>query len=100
MERIIAADEQEISDQTADQLTEDSAPRATVEELKINAAYQEIQVNLALMAQHHCVPYDHPIGASYLADAIRRKTDRMKGVLSGNVAIPDSCDRTKWTRMN
>jgi len=95
MEHIIAANEQDISEQTANEITEDSAPRATVEELKINADYQAIHANLALMAQHHCAPYGHPIGASYLVDAVRCKTDRMKGILSGSSAIPDSCDRTK-----
>jgi hypothetical protein len=90
--------EKDISAETADEVTEDSAPRAAVEEMKINAAYQKAQANIALMAQHHCTPHSHPVEDADLVNAITCKTDRLNNLLALNTATPGSCDRAKWTR--
>lgn len=95
----IEINEKSLSSQFVDEMLENSAPRATVEEGKINAAYQEISINLALMNAHRCAAYPHTISqTAYLTNALACQTDTLKSGLSSGSSAPDSCDRAKWSR--
>jgi hypothetical protein len=91
----IEESEKESSELQNELLLEDSAPRATVEQLKINGEYQLIGANLSLMGQYRCTPFSRAIiGIAYVAPAMQCRADRLKGATGTR---PESCDRTKWT---
>jgi hypothetical protein len=100
LKNLVDEDQKEISAQTVDELTENSAPRATVQEAKINVGLLEIQANLLLMNQHRCAPYDAPISTTeYLGAASRCETERLQNFTAGQTTTPDSCKRENWSRL-
>src|SRR6266481_3422359 len=76
----ILDDEKSLSSYTGDLLAEDSAARAGYEAGELNAAYQNIQVNLTVMIMNHCAAYPHAIVATaFLTVVLACKTDLIKG---------------------
>jgi len=98
LEYVIDGAEKDASAAEADEIGEDSAIRATVDQGKITTAYLEIQANLILMEQHHCAPLDHPVMGDYLLAATDCHTDMLKSAISGSSDLPPSCDQSKWKR--
>lgn len=99
LEGAVDAGQKEMSFQKASELTENSAPRASVNEAKIEAAFLGVQANLTLMDQHHCQPYSHPItDSAYLSNALSCQTDFNKSFVAAAGTTPPSCDRKQWAR--
>jgi len=73
---------------------DNSAPRATLDELRINNNLARIQINLELMKASGCALPKDPIRQSdYMSNAL----DCSLAELKGNSKAPE-CDLTKWVR--
>lgn len=76
----------------ADGIADDSAPRETSRQLKMNNEYFKIMINLQLMESNNCKPINHTLNyTKYLKDAIECATQK----LMGNYDSPE-CDINSW----
>lgn len=77
---------------SAEGLVENSAPRQTNRELRINNQLQLININLSLMAQNKCAARKAPVNPMvYLSEALDCATAQLKGEQDS-----PACDMTKW----
>ena len=85
--------EQNIASEFAEGIGDNSAPRATNRELRVNTYWTQIHVNLVQAQSNRCPPITRVIsGSHYLSAALTCATDRMR---SGGTT-PDSCKRSNW----
>lgn len=71
---------------------DDSAPRATLRQLRINNAWLSIRMNYELGRQYKCAPRRSVFATTrYIADAMGCATARLRG----NYRAPE-CDQSKW----
>lgn len=76
---------------------DDSAPRATMHEIRMNNQLQLIGINTRLLIQQHCATSTEPtllnVYASSALDCALALQNR-----SGSSGVPPECDRSKWER--
>lgn len=100
----IDAAQAQTSNLAADEIGDDSAPRATQRSARASALMLEVSNNLTLMAAHRCAPYPHTIdleayetGALQCGAAIRKDVEaHVPGGLSSEAKA--ACDRNAWKR--
>jgi hypothetical protein len=84
--------EKVMAGRSADELTDDSAPRATMRAAQDTADLTRAQLIITLMQANHCALPDHAASdVTYLVPAMTCKTDQMKGTAS-----PPSCKIENW----
>jgi hypothetical protein len=82
---------------SVDDLTDNSAPRATVSNIKINSELLLISMNLQLARDNGCPARKDPIRTNaYLGSAMKCKTDRLAASLKGDKSSPAICDTDSW----
>ena len=93
----------EIAVRRAEGVGDDSAPRATLHELRINNQLLLLSINVQLRREHGCPPDDRPVSTvRYLKNALTCRTDRLSVQLGKEVAVdadsgvPLSCDTASW----
>jgi hypothetical protein len=87
----------------AEGVTDNSAPRSTLRELKINNQLQIISMNLGLRRDNGCPPLTEPVvTARYLLSAMKCQVDITKMTAGQNVekmpnsSLPATCDTSRW----
>ncbi len=76
----------------AEGMAEDSAPRETNRQLKINNEYFKIMIQLQLMEMNNCKPIRNSLNSNkYFFDALKCVTEKLKG----NNNSP-ACDVDNW----
>lgn len=84
-----------MASRSADGLTDDSAPRATMRAAQDTADLTRAQLIVTLMQANHCTLPNHAASEmTYLLPAMTCKTDEMKGTAS-----PPSCKMQDWQPM-
>lgn len=92
------ASEKELSDIYADGVADNSAPRATLREMRKANELTRANMVLTFMVQNHCpLPKSPPSDVTYMSSATQCRLDMMKGV--GGTAVPESCKRETWKSM-
>lgn len=82
----------------AEDVGDNSAPRAQVRASRQVAEYARIQANIALMGAQRCAPYPHAIDPlRYLSDALNCSS-ALANAPRGS-ALPDECKRGTWKPM-
>lgn len=80
-----------IADEEMSDIGDDSAPRATLRQLKINNAYSQGAQILTIMANRKCPLPENPMTpAYYFNDALTCATQRLTDVKA------PACDYSKW----
>jgi hypothetical protein len=103
---MIEAGEKELAKIDAEDIGDNSAPRASVRANKKVYVATMISNNLGLMREHHCAPYPRALSdAAYMLPAMTCRTamvkleTRIAGDATTKVELPDECDESKWTRL-
>lgn len=95
----VTASEKAMAAEDADGVADNSAPRATMRELRINKELQLVAINLGLMARHGCAPRPYPVSTqAYMLPALECANAVMRRRLASDSSIPLECDRTRWRR--
>lgn len=85
--------EQNMSSRFVDGIADNSAPRATMREMREANDLMSAQITLQFMRDSKCtLPKRAPSASTYMSDALACSTARLKG---GD--DPPECDRSKWT---
>lgn len=80
----------------AEGFTDDSAPRATLREMRIANSLSLAQINLNIMAQNKCPPRQQPVNPmDYLTDALSCELAQQKGEKDS-----PACDKGNWKRLD
>jgi len=102
----IEGSEKELARLDAEDIGDNSAPRATLHAAKMNVELGLISANLAQLSAHHCVPYPHVIrstdfmlGAMSCKTAMLRLQSAVMRDSQTKVESPAECDASKWTRL-
>ena len=88
--------EQDLADDHAEGITDNSAPRATLRAQRETNILLRAQMLIGMMKDAKCpLPKAPPSYVTYLLPAITCRTDMMKSYTAKE--LPVSCDRKKWT---
>jgi hypothetical protein len=90
--------EQDLAENHAEGMADNSAPRATLRAQKETNSLMRSQIILGMMRESKCpLPKLPPSYATYLLSALTCRTDMMKNYQAKE--LPLSCKREIWTRM-
>ena len=86
--------EKRLSEELADGLTDNSAPRATLRELRALNEWGQIKLAIDLMRDHRCaMPKRVPIETRYITQAIECSRARLT---NRTTSTPPQCDKATW----
>ncbi len=93
----IESDLQDLAEIDADEITDNSAPRATMRADRQIVKLETIRANIDLMSAHHCAPYAHTVSSHrYFLPATQCQLDILNSVKAGKSGVPDTCSRANW----
>lgn len=83
----------------ANDIGDNSAPRATLSELRIANQWRKIEINLRLMEAAGCPLPTTPItGMEYLTPALTCENARLTAIRGGSTAEPSECNLDSWRK--
>lgn len=86
-----------LAENSADSVTDNSAPRATMRAAEDTVSFSKAQIVLRLMELNRCpLPDRPPLPGTFLLEALSCKTARMKATLDQLKAGVPECDSAKW----
>ena len=81
----------------AEDIGDDSAPRATMREAENNNTLAQARLTMDLMKNNSCtMPTAAPDASRYFSSALSCHSDMLRARYQGSHDQPASCDRAKW----